>query len=126
MQRVIAFLGFDVEAPAPVNADAHDDVEDDDVEHVDVEDDDVEHVDVEDDTAPTEEARAPDDDVPGTDSPADVHVDLTETSETASVTASDDEPRRHWRRADDDILYRPSRRPRSPRRAWRDRTPSRD
>jgi len=45
--------------------------------------------------------------------------------ETDRVTSPDDAPRKYWRRTDDDILYRPSRRPRSPRRAWRDRIASR-
>ena len=42
-----------------------------------------------------------------------------------ALTTAEDAPRHHWRRTDDDILYRPSRRPRSPRRAWRDRVASR-
>ena len=55
-------------------------------------------------------------------SPTDVDVDAEETP----VDAVPDEATRHyWRRSDDDILYRPSRRPRSPRRAWRDRITSR-
>jgi len=49
----------------------------------------------------------------------------TDDEETDRVTSPDDAPRKYWRRTDDDILYRPSRRPRSPRRAWRDRIASR-
>jgi hypothetical protein len=62
---------------------------------------------------------APVDPIATPESPIDV-----EAEETPTVTASDDAARHYWRRTDDDILYRPSRRPRSPRRAWRDRMAS--
>ena len=55
---------------------------------------------------------------------ADVAVDA-DAEETPVDAVPDEATRHYWRRSDDDILYRPSRRPRSPRRAWRDRITSR-
>jgi len=76
-----------------------------------------------------EDALVPDLPVPMTESPIDTDDEETdeETGDEATVrvTIPDDAPRKYWRRTDDDILYRPSRRPRSPRRAWRDRIASR-
>jgi hypothetical protein len=54
------------------------------------------------------------------DSPTDV-----ESADTERVAATANLAPQPWSRGDDDILYRRSRRPRSPRRAWRDRVSSR-
>ena len=55
-----------------------------------------------------------------TDSPTEL-----EGPDSGMVATVDAAPPQSWRRTDDDILYRPSRRRRSPRRAWRDRVMSR-
>jgi hypothetical protein len=68
---------------------------------------------------PEEDELAPDDQTAGIDSPE------VKAGDTWMVPDADEASPRSWRRADDDILYRPSRRPRSPRRAWRDRVSSR-
>jgi len=100
MRRVITFLGLDVSADETATNRHH-----------------VTAPDTAADTAATdEEAHAPADEPARTDSPIELESGGTELA----ATAEDPAPR-YWRRADDDILYRPSRRPRSPRRAWRDR-----
>jgi hypothetical protein len=109
VQRAIAFLGVDVSATDAASTD--EEVAPDGETALDEE------------TAPDEEIT-PDEEIapdeqPGTQSPIE-----WDACETATVTTSDDASRHDWRRADDDIL--PSRRPRSPRRAWRDRVASRD
>ena len=148
VQRVIAFLGFEVAAAPGVEATENDD------------DDVVVTPDVAPTSSPAEEVLAPDDDAPpaesvgvdldvdvnvdvdveidvdvdvGTDADVDMDMDVdVGTDVDVDVDLSepamrpDDAARRYWRRTDDDILYRPSRRPRSPRRVWRDRTASRD
>lgn len=118
VQRVVAFLGIDVDAvdgvtvpepnelpivPSPTAPTRNPLVEDDNVDEAD-------------NTAEPE--IAPVDPIAVAQSP-------TDAEELPVVAVSDATTRHYWRRTDDDILYRPSRRPRSPRRAWRDRITSR-
>jgi hypothetical protein len=72
-------------------------------------------------TVPTEKGEpAPEARTAPTDSPTELAA-----PDSGMVATVDAAPPQSWRRTDDDILYRPSRRPRSPRRAWRDRVTSR-
>jgi hypothetical protein len=106
-RRAIAFLGFDVSATDNVSAD-----EDGDGLAAAP-------------SASTDEQVAPDEEIAPDDPPAGTQLPIEwDACETAPVTTSDDASRRDWHRADDDIL--PLRRPRLPRRAWRDRVTSRD
>jgi hypothetical protein len=108
VRRLITFLGFDVGAVHSVSSMAHDD---DSVATPST-------ASTASSTAATDEELLPADQTAPTESPVDADADA---NQTATVIASDGASRHYWRRTDDDILYRPSRRPRSPRRAWRDR-----
>ena len=110
-RRVIAFLGIDVSTVGGARGDDDDDDDDDN-------DDDDDGPVTEPEGSPADEyERAP----AGDETAGTVAADEVAPSVTVVMTAADDHGRQYWSRADDDILYRPSRRPRSPRRTWRAR-----
>jgi hypothetical protein len=125
LRRVVAFLGFDLGAddraratePGEPPVAPSSTMSTTSINSVDEGDDE-------------EDALVPDLPIPMTESSIDADDEETDDEATDDemtdrVTSPDDAPRKYWRRTDDDILYRPSRRPRSPRRAWRDRIASR-
>ena len=121
VQRIAAFLGFEVGAIDRVEATDAIEVVIATSSTASYEAEAEAEAEAELEAEPEPEAEiAPVDPIATTGSPIDV-----EAEETPTVTTSDDASRHYWRRTDDDILYRPSRRPRSQRRSWRDRMASR-
>jgi hypothetical protein len=116
VQRIAAFLGVDVPiAPSPTDATPTDPTP----TATTWTDSDEAEADAGDDNTAGDEL-APVDPIAVAESPTD-----GDAEEMPMIDVPDDTTRHYWRRSDDDILYRPSRRPRSPRRAWRDRITSR-
>ena len=119
VRRIVAFLGIDVGAVDGVTATEPAEVPIATASTAPAPDEDEDEAEPEPEPEDEDEI-APVDPIATTESPIDVDAE-----ETPVVAVSDDATRHYWRRTDDDILYRPARRSRSPRRAWRDRTASR-